>query len=91
MNKNPREPIYRAAEYMALPSEVLGASQIEITGSRQVLLLGHKGIRLYSETEIRVDLTDCAVRVTGNSLGIQAMTKQELLISGVVDCVSFVR
>lgn len=91
MNKNPREPIYRAAEYMALPSEVLGASQIEITGSRQVLLLGHKGIRLYSETEILVDLTDCAVRVTGNSLGIQAMTKQELLISGVVDCVSFVR
>lgn len=91
MNKNPREPIYRAAEYMALPSEVLGASQIEITGSRQVLLLGHKGIRLYSETEILVDLTDCVVRVTGNSLGIQAMTKQELLISGVVDCVSFVR
>lgn len=91
MNKNPKEPIFRAAEFMALPSEVLGASQIEITGSRQVLLLGHKGIRLYSETEILVDLIDCAVRVTGNNLGIQAMTKQELLISGSIDCVSFVR
>lgn len=91
MNKNPKEPIYRAAEYMALPSEILGASQIEITGSRQVLLLGHKGIRLYSETEILVDLIDCAVRVSGNGLGIQAMTKQELLISGSVDCVSFLR
>lgn len=91
MNKNPKEPIYRAAEYMALPSEILGASQIEITGSRQVLLLGHKGIRLYSETEILVDLIDCAVRVSGNDLGIQAMTKQELLISGSVDCVSFLR
>ena len=76
---------------MALPSEILGASQIEITGSRQVLLLGHKGIRLYSETEILVDLIDCAVRVSGNDLGIQAMTKQELLISGSVDCVSFLR
>ena len=91
MNKNPKEPIYRMAEYMALPSEVLGASQIEITGSRQVLLLGHKGIRLYSETEILVDLLDCAVRVTGTNLGIQAMTRQELLISGSLDCVSFVR
>ncbi len=91
MNKNPKEPFYRAAEYMALPSEVLGASQIEITGSRQVLLLGHKGIRLYSETEILVDLMDCAVRVSGNNLGIQAMTKQELLISGSLDCVSFLR
>ena len=91
MNKNPKEPFYRAAEYMALPSEVLGASQIEITGSRQILLLGHKGIRLYSETEILVDLMDCAVRVAGNNLGIQAMTKQELLISGSLDCVSFLR
>lgn len=91
MNKNPKEPIYRAAEFMALPSEVLGASQIEITGSRKILLLGHKGIRLYSETEILVDLIDCAVRVTGNHLGIGAMTKQELLISGSIDCVSFVR
>ena len=91
MNKNPKEPFYRAAESMALPSEVLGASQIEITGSRQVLLLGHKGIRLYSETEILVDLMDCAVRVSGNNLGIQAMTKQELLISGSLDCVSFLR
>lgn len=91
MNKNPKEPIYRAAEFMALPSEVLGASQIEITGSRQILLLGHKGIRLYSETEILVDLLDCAVRVVGNHLGIQAMTRQELLISGSLDCVSFIR
>lgn len=45
MNKSPKEPIYRAAEHMALPSEVIGASQIEITGYRQILLCGHKGIR----------------------------------------------
>ena len=91
MNKNPKEPIYRAAEYMALPSEVLGASQIEITGCRQILLCGHKGIRLYSETEIIVDLIDCAVRLTGNNLGILTMTKQELLLSGNLDSVDFIR
>ena len=91
MNRNPKEPIYRAAEYMALPSEVLGASQIEITGCRQILLCGHKGIRLYGETEIIVDLIDCAVRVSGGDLGILTMTKQELLLSGRLDSVSFIR
>ena len=91
MNKSPREPIYRAAEHMALPSEVIGASQIEITGCRQILLCGHKGIRSYSQTEIIVELKDCAVRLQGCSLGIDSMTKSELLISGTLDSVSFLR
>lgn len=91
MNRNPKEPIYRAAEYMALPSEVLGASQIEITGCRQILLCGHKGIRTYSENEIVVDMADCAVRLTGNGLGILTMTKQELLLGGRLDGVAFLR
>ena len=91
MNKSPKEPIYRAAEHMALPSEVIGASQIEITGYRQILLCGHKGIRQYGETEIIVYMRDCAVRLQGCGLGILSMSKTELLISGVLDSVSFIR
>ena len=91
MRNHSIEPLYRAAEQMALPGQVLGASQIEITGSRRVLLCGHKGIRYYSETEIIVDLRDCAVRLQGCSLGICTMTKNELLISGVLDSVCFIR
>ena len=91
MNKSPKEPIYRAAEHMALPSEVIGASQIEITGYRQILLCGHKGTRQYGETEIIVDMRDCAVRLQGCGLGILSMSKSELLISGVLDSVSFIR
>lgn len=91
MNMNPKEPIYRAAESMALPSEVLGASLIEITGCRQILLCGHKGIRAYSDTEITVDLQDCAVCLAGNGLGILSMTKQELLLGGNLEHISFLR
>ena len=86
-----REPALRAAETMSLPLGVMGASQIEITGSRQVLLCGHKGIRYYSETEIIVDLRDCAVRLQGCGLGICSMTRNELLLGGVLDSVSFLR
>jgi sporulation protein YqfC len=91
MSRNPKDPVYRAAEAMALPSEVLGASQIEITGCRQVLLCGHKGIRLYSPESIIVELADCAVEVTGQELGILTMTRQELLLQGTVDGVRFLR
>lgn len=86
-----REQLCRGAEYMGLPSEVLGASRLEITDGRQALLLGQKGIRCYSETEMIVDLRDCAVRIQGQGLGIVTMTGQELLIRGVLDAVSFLR
>lgn len=88
---NPKDQLYRAAEYMTLPSEVLGASQIEITGTRQILLCGHKGIRTYTETEIIVDLTDCAVIVSGSNLGIRSMTRDELMLSGELSGITLIR
>lgn len=91
MNIYPKEPMLRAAESMALPAEVLGASLIEITGCRQILLCGHKGIRCYSDTEITVDLQDCAVHISGSKLGILSMTKQELLLGGNLEHISFLR
>ena len=85
----PKQQLYKGVEYMGLPSEVLGASQIEITDCRQILLSGQKGIRCYSEKEIVVDLRDCAVSIQGKHLGIVTMTGQELLIRGVLDTVQF--
>lgn len=85
----PKQRLYQSIEYMGLPSEVLGASQIEITDCRQILLSGQKGIRSYSDTEIVVDLKDCAVSIQGNRLGIVTMTGQELLIRGNLDQVRF--
>lgn len=78
-------------EQMSLPSEVIGASMIEITGTRQVLLCGQKGIRCYGEQEIIVDMPDCAVRISGTGLGIVTMTGSELLIRGKLDTVGFLR
>ena len=36
-------------------------------------------------------MRDCAVRLQGCGLGILSMSKSELLISGVLDSVSFIR
>lgn len=91
MKLRPKERLAVGMEQMSLPSEVIGASMIEITGSRQVLLCGQKGIRTYGEKEIIVDMPDCAVRILGNNLGIITMTATELLIRGSLDSVGFLR
>lgn len=91
MKLKPREQIARGMEQMNLPSEVIGASMIEITGSRQILLCGQKGIRTYGEHEIIVDMPDCAVRILGTNLGIVTMTASELLIRGNLENVGFQR
>jgi sporulation protein YqfC len=76
---------------MNLPSEAFGASLIEITGQRQILICGQKGIRSYSQTEITVELSDCAVQLQGQDMGIVTMTGGELLVRGGLDAVRFLR
>ena len=91
MKMKPREKIASGMEQLSLPSEVIGASMIEITGTRQILLCGQKGIRTYGEHEIIVDMPDCAVQILGNNLGLITMTASELLIRGSLDSVGFLR
>ena len=91
MKFNPKETFAVGMEQMSLPSQVIGTSMIEITGSRQILLCGQKGIRTYGENEIIVDMADSAVRILGTNLGIVTMTPSELLIRGTLETVGFLR
>ena len=91
MAAGPKQQIQRGLEQISLPSQVLGASMVEITGGRQILLTGQKGIRLYSSEERIVDLADCAVRIQGTELGIVTMTGQELLIRGNLQVLEYIR
>ena len=91
MNDRSKQAIYRAAEAMELPSQVMGAPQVEILDGRRILLCGHKGIRCYSPEEIVADLRSYAVRVRGTDLGILSMTKHELLLGGTLESVEIIR
>lgn len=91
MKIKPREQISAGLQHMNLPSQVFGDSMIEITGSRQVLLCGQKGIRCYSQEEIIVDMADCGVSITGRELGIVTMTGEELLVRGWIQKVELLR
>lgn len=91
MGYGPKQQLYREAEAMGLPTEVMGASLMELTGDRQVLLHGKKAIRSYSDTQIVVELRECALEISGRNLTIVMMTGQELLLRGIIDGVRFLR
>lgn len=86
-----KQQIFEAAEKISFPSQVLGASRVEITGTHQILLIGHKGIRNYGDTEMVIDLDACAVKLQGSGFHIKAMTRQELLIGGNIISLLFLR
>lgn len=89
MKANAMEHIRADLQQMNLPTQVLGDSLIELTGTRQVLLCGQKGIRSYGESEIIVDMARYAVCITGGELSIVTMTGQELLLRGRIQKVEF--
>lgn len=91
MKMKPREQISTGLQQMSLPSHVLGDSFVEITGLRQILLCGQKGIRSYSPEEMVVDMTDCGIAISGTELGIVTMTAQELLVRGNIHKVEFLK
>ena len=86
-----KQKLYETAEKMNIPSQILGASRVEITGTHQILLVGHKGIRSYGESEMIIDLDICAVKLQGTGFYIKAMTRQELLIGGDIQGLLFIR
>ena len=91
MAYHPKQRIYREAEELGLPTEVAGASLMELTGDRQLLLHGKKSIRSYSDTQIVVELGECAAEVSGRGLRIVMMTGQELLLRGTIDGIRLIR
>ena len=91
MKKHSAQQIFHSAQVMSLPAEVVGASRIEITGCSRILLTGHKGIRLYGDGEIIVDMRDFAADIVGSGLYIVSMTRSELLIGGAPERICLIR
>ena len=84
--------IQRLALVAELPAEPLPWQPIiELVGDQRVLIERHKGVTQYGCKEIHVKLSFGYVQVTGCNLELARMTKQQLVISGRIDCVSLHR
>lgn len=82
----------RLAEGMDLPGEPLpGQPLVELAGDRRLLIEHHRGVTQYSQEEICVKVSYGHVQVRGCGLELSRMTREQLVISGRIDCVTLLR
>lgn len=88
--KKIRELPFELAEKLELPGEVLpGAGSICITGGRNALVEGHRGILEYSEDRIVLALRRGKITLSGAGMQLRAMNGGELLVSGRIQNVEW--
>lgn len=74
-----------------LTEPIPGATLVEVSGDRRVLIECHRGVTTYGHKEICVKVSYGIVSVHGSGLELARMTKQQLVITGCIDCVSLIR
>ena len=67
----------------SLPGQVL----VEISGENRVLIEHHCGVREYSRERIGVTVKYGMLQVCGSCLELRCMTREQLVISGRIDCI----
>jgi sporulation protein YqfC len=75
-----------------LPGEAIpGQPLVEIAGQSRVLIENHLGVTVYECNEIHVKVCFGQVSICGSRLELARMTKNQLVITGQIDCVSLQR
>lgn len=78
----------QTAETFDLPGDVVaGLPRMELVGSREFWMEGHRGILSYGTEEIHISGGRLAVCVRGADLDLRAMNANTLCISGRIDAV----
>lgn len=75
-----------------LPAEYLpGVPVVEVAGACRVLIERHGGVTEYSRDRICVKVRYGTVCICGCGLELTRMTREQLVISGRIDCVQLQR
>ena len=84
--------LLRASRLYDLPADVLaGAPRVEIVGDGELRMGPHRGILAYGPEEIHISGGSLVVLVRGSGLELRAMTPEELLITGSITTVEFMK
>ena len=79
----------RITERLDLPSEAMGgAPLVQLNGSRQVTVEGHRGIRQYSPERIEVRTVRGCVCIEGRDLHVALLSRDCMVIRGTVRALS---
>ena len=82
----------RIIDGMELESELLPALPVvEIAGDGRILIERHGGILEYSAERIKVKVRFGAICICGSGLVVVRMSREQLVICGIIDCVQLHR
>lgn len=71
-------------------NDILGQKPfMEIEGNRRLKLEGSRGVLLYSNTEIKVNMGDFTLRISGKNLYLKCISPTELTIEGIFENIEF--
>ena len=84
--------LLRASKLFDLPADALaGAPRVEMIGAGELRMGPHRGILAYGPEEIHISGGSLVVVVRGGGLELRAMTPEELLVTGTITAVEFMR
>ena len=63
--------------------------RIEMTGNREIIIDGCKGVVEYTENNIRISLGDNVVSLSGDDLVIQSFDNSVIIINGQISDIDF--
>ncbi len=82
MKKNRRDIPVAAAN--------LGSVHMNISGNREVVLEGNKGVVEYGDTSIKINVGKYIISFTGRGLHIKCMTDCEIVIHGFITSIEYI-
>ena len=62
---------------------------LEFNGNREVIIEDCGGILEYTDKQVRVNASDCILRLQGRALQICAMTQDSIVLSGNIEHLDF--
>lgn len=79
-------------EMLELPKEiVLNIPKITIVGNGDLIIENYKGLIEYNDARIRVNTGIGTIRMSGSRLAIREITSEDIIISGEIQALEFIR
>ncbi|WP_053219180.1 sporulation protein YqfC [Virgibacillus senegalensis] len=78
-------------QHLELPSDViLELPRITTIGQIHAYIENHKGLILFSESELRLRMKDGHLRITGEKFVLKMMLPEEILLEGKIKELAFI-
>ncbi|MDD2958279.1 MAG: YabP/YqfC family sporulation protein [Lachnospiraceae bacterium] len=75
-----------------IPKDTLpGNTCVSLTGQKEVIIENYKGILEYTSEKLIIMTSRCKIEISGKHLEICYYAKEEMKVTGLIQCVSYCR